>query len=93
MKNTSSLYPKHKNDPDKLLIRDAVFEKKQDDYFFSQLFDGIGSVKKVEERERMMKQQKEKRLKEMRQIKVYQQLQFSDNMQVKGDDLGERVKE
>ena len=38
-------------------------------------------------------QQKEKRLKEMRQIKVYQQLQFSDNMQVKGDDLGERVKE
>ena len=71
MKRTSNLYPKQKSDQEKFFIRDAAFEKKHDDYFFSQLFDGISSVKKVEEREKMFKLMKEKRLKEMRQIKVY----------------------
>ena len=76
----------------KLLMRDPEFEKKNDEAFFALLLDGIGSVKRMDERDKTMKLTQEKRLKEMRQIKVYQKLALADNKKVKGGDLGERVK-
>ena len=55
MEETGSGEPSGEVAQPKLLMRDPVFEKQIDDAFFAQLLDGIGSIKKLDERDKSLK--------------------------------------
>ena len=53
----------------KLEERDAGFERSNDQAFFAHMFDGIGTVKRMEQKEQAIVEYKAKRLQAMREMR------------------------